>query len=87
MARAEPQPPEGGTPNAKLFDSGFDRVGSFAVRRQRNSDFAAPSQRRRQPNIALIQTYKLAVRSGKQDFGVCTRQLSSSFLPINGLSE
>ncbi len=70
MARAEPQPPEGGTTNAKLFDSGFDRVGGFAVHRQSDADFAAPRQRRRQPNIALIQTDKFALRSGKQNFDV-----------------
>jgi hypothetical protein len=36
VAPVEPQPPEGGTTNAKLFDPGFDRVGGFAVRRQRD---------------------------------------------------
>jgi len=34
------------------------------------ADFAAPGQRRSQPNIALIQADKIALRSGKQDFGV-----------------
>ena len=34
------------------------------------AEFAAPGQRRSQPNIALIQADKTALRSGKQDFGV-----------------
>ena len=34
------------------------------------ADFAALGQRRRQAHIALIQADKLALRSGKQDFGV-----------------
>ena len=57
-------------PIRRLFDSSFDRVGDFAVYPQRDADFAAPGQRSRQPNIALIQTDKIALRSGKQDFGV-----------------
>lgn len=50
------------------------------------ADFAATGQRRRQPNIALIQADKFALRSGKQDFGVCYA-CSSAFRRLRGQRE
>ena len=63
MARAEPQPPEGGTTNAKLFDSGFDRVGGFAVHCQPDADFASrPAKAQAEHCIDPSRQTRLALR-------------------------